>query len=260
MRIALGIEYDGSHYFGWQRQPHAESVQQTIEDALSMVADAPIRVHAAGRTDTAVHATEQIIHFDTSVARDTKAWVMGTNTNLPNSISILWAKQVDEEFHARFSAIGRRYRYVILNRSTRPALLDKKVSWVYKPLDHNSMSKAAHCLVGKHDFSSYRALNCQAKNPIRTVYDLVVTRKNEFILIDIHADGFLHHMVRNIAGVLIDIGKGEQEVSWSKEILDQRNRTQGGVTAKASGLYLVKVHYDESFEISNEIRWPVFVM
>lgn len=260
MRIALGIEYDGSPFYGWQRQSHAESVQQSVEEALSKVADAPIRIQAAGRTDTAVHATEQIVHFDCSIERDNKAWVMGVNTNLPNSVSILWAKSVDDEFHARFSAISRTYRYVILNRATRPALFDKKVTWVYKTLDQEAMSEAAKSLIGEHDFSSYRALSCQAKSPVRTVHDVVVTRQGEFIFIDIHADGFLHHMVRNIAGVLIEIGKGEQAVNWSKTILDRCDRTQGGVTAQASGLYLVKVQYDNKYSFDSRIRWPNFAM
>ncbi len=260
MRIALGIEYDGSRYYGWQRQPHALSVQQKVEEAVSKVANTPIQIHAAGRTDTAVHATEQIVHFDCSVMRDNKAWVMGTNTYLPDSISILWAKQVDEKFHARFSATSRRYRYVILNRATRPAILYGKVTWVYKLLNHEHMSQAAQCLIGEQDFSSYRALTCQAKSPIRTVHDLSVTRQGEFIFVDVHADGFLHHMVRNIAGVLIEIGAGEQTIDWANTILEHRDRTQGGVTAQASGLYLVKVQYDDTYGLNNRIRWPVFAI
>ena len=260
MRIALGIEYNGSHYYGWQRQPHAKSVQQSVEEAISKVANEPIQIQAAGRTDTAVHATEQIVHFDCTEAREMKAWVMGTNTYLPDSVSVLWAKSVNDEFHARFSAISRRYRYVILNRPTRPAILDRQVTWIYKPLDHDKMSKAAQCLIGKHDFSSYRALSCQAKSPLRTVHDLRVTRQGEFIFVDVHADGFVHHMVRNIAGVLIEIGAEEQNVDWSKTVLKHRDRTQGGVTAQASGLYLVKVQYDDVYGFDNRIRLPVFAI
>ncbi len=258
MRIVLGIEYDGSHFCGWQRQPHASSVQQVVEDALSKVANTPITVQVAGRTDTAVHATEQVVHFDCFAERDDKAWIMGANTNLPSSVAILWCKRVNDKFHARYSAISRRYRYVILNRSTRPAILDRLVTWVYKPLDYVAMSKAANSLIGKHDFSSYRALACQSKSPIRTVHDIKVACQGEFIFIDIHADGFLHHMVRNIVGVLIDIGKGDQEIDWANTVLQYRDRTKGGVTAQAAGLYLVKVQYDDVYGLDNKIKWPVF--
>ena len=258
MRIALGIEYDGSQYYGWQRQSHAVSIQQTVEEALSKVADQEIRIHTAGRTDTGVHATEQIIHFDSGADRENKAWVMGVNSYLPDSISILWAKVMDEEFHARFSAVSRRYRYVILNRSVRPALLSKRVTWVYKSLDESRMQTAARYLEGTHDFTSYRAISCQAKLPVRTVHQINVRKQNEFIFIDIHADGFLHHMVRNIAGVLISIGKGEHSDRWSQEVLECRDRTIGGVTANASGLYLVKVQYDDKYGLNSAILWPAF--
>ena len=258
MRIALGIEYNGSEYFGWQRQSHAASVQQTVEEALSKVADTEIRIHAAGRTDTGVHATEQVIHFDSDIERENRAWVMGVNSYLPNSISILWAKDINEEFHARYSANSRRYRYVILNRPIRPALLSKQVTWIYQSLDENKMQTAALHLEGTHDFTSYRALSCQAKSPIRTVHQINVHKQNEFIFIDIHADGFLHHMVRNITGVLISIGKNEYADCWSREILEHHDRTLGGVTADASGLYLVKVQYDDKYELNSAIRWPAF--
>ena len=256
MRIALGIEYDGSQYYGWQRQAHAGSVQQTLEQAISKVANESITVHVAGRTDTGVHATEQVIHFDCANERENKAWVMGVNTNLPNSISVLWANIVDEDFHARYSASSRRYRYIVLNQSTRSALLNKQVTWIYQPLDETKMQKAANFLLGQHDFTSFRAVACQAKNPIKTVHELKISRKDKFVLIDVHADGFLHHMVRNIVGVLIAIGSGEQDVNWSREVLDYRDRTLGGVTASADGLYLVKVQYDRKYELDSNIRWP----
>lgn len=258
MRVALGIEYSGTPFCGWQRQPHANSVQQAIEEALAKVADAPVRIHVAGRTDTGVHATEQVIHFDSPVAREMKAWVRGVNTYLPDSISILWAHVVAEDFHARYSAQSRRYRYVILNRPSRPALLHQQVTWVYQKLDHDSMQQAAKYLIGQHDFSSYRALACQAKSPMRTVHQINIGQQGEFIFVDIHADAFLHHMVRNIAGVLIAIGRGEQNINWSRMVLELRDRTLGGVTAKPSGLYLVKVQYDDKYELNSPIRWPVF--
>lgn len=256
MRIALGIEYNGSRFRGWQRQKDANTVQQMLEQAISRVADAPIHIYAAGRTDTGVHATEQVIHFDCSTQRDARNWVMGVNTYLPDSISVLWAEAAHKDFHARYSAISRHYRYVILNRPTRPAILKEQVTWVYQALDSIIMHQAALCLEGTHDFSSYRALACQAKSPVRTVHRLSVQRQGEFIFLDICADGFLHHMVRNIAGVLIAIGKGEQKVTWAKTVLDCCDRTLGGVTAPASGLYLVKVQYDGKHGLSPAVQWP----
>ncbi len=258
MRIALGIEYNGSSFYGWQRQSHAPSVQQTVEEALSKIACVDVRIHTAGRTDTGVHATEQVVHFDSAVERENKAWVKGANSNLPNTVSILWAKHVNEEFHARYSAISRHYRYVIFNCTVRPALLHKQVTWIYPSLDIKKMQSAAKFLVGTHDFTSYRALACQAKSPIRTVHKIGVQQQNEFIYINIHANGFLHHMVRNIAGVIISIGKGEHAETWSQEVLEHRNRTLGGVTAEPSGLYLVKVQYDDKFNMDQYIRWPNF--
>lgn len=247
MRIALGIEYDGRPYCGWQYQDHSPSVQATLEQALSSVADQPIRVICAGRTDTGVHAAEQIVHFDTDVARDEKAWIRGTNVNLPKSISVLWARNVSDTFHARFSAVRRRYRYVIFNRDIRPAFLAGRVAFEYRPLNEARMQEAAQYLLGEHDFNAYRAVACQAKSPIRTVYRLDVTRKDELLLIDIEANAFLHHMVRNIAGVLMTIGAGEQTPQWAKQVLEGRDRSLGGVTGPPDGLYLMEVVYPEEF-------------
>ncbi len=256
MRIALGIEYNGSSFSGWQRQKNAETVQQHVEQCISKVANTSTTVQAAGRTDTAVHATEQVVHFDCDSERELKAWVMGVNSNLPNSISVLWAQHVDQEFNARFSAKSRRYRYIVFNHATRPALLDKLVTWQYSKLNLQNMQNAAQHLVGTHDFTSYRAMACQAKSPVRTVHEIVLSQHNEFILIDMHANGFLHHMVRNIVGVLLSIGKNEQHKDWSLEVLEKRDRTLGGVTAPPDGLYLVKVQYDEKYFLNPGIRWP----
>lgn len=247
MRIALGIEYDGRPYCGWQYQDHSPSVQATLEQALSSVAAKPIRVICAGRTDTGVHAAEQIVHFDTDVARDEKAWIRGTNVNLPKSISVLWANNVSDTFHARFSAVRRRYRYVIFNRDIRPAFLAGRVAFEYRPLNEVRMQEAAQYLLGEHDFNAYRAVACQAKSPIRTVYRLDVTRQDELLLIDIEANAFLHHMVRNIAGVLMTIGAGEQAPQWAKQVLEGRDRSLGGVTGPPDGLYLMEVVYPEEF-------------
>lgn len=246
-RIALGVEYDGADYCGWQYQDHARSVQAELEQALSTVAAAPIRVHCAGRTDTGVHATGQVVHFDTDVERNERAWVFGTNANLPKDIAVLWAMEVSDEFHARFSATRRRYRYVIFNRPVRPTFLAYRTSWEFRPLDESRMQAATRYLLGKHDFSSYRAVACQAKSPIREVHELRVTRHGEYIFIEIEANAFLHHMVRNIAGVLMAIGRGEQEPQWAEEVLHYRDRTLGGVTAPPYGLYLESVTYPEYF-------------
>ncbi len=254
MRIALGVEYDGSAFCGWQFQDHSPSVQEAVEKALSSVADQNVRVVCAGRTDTGVHASEQVIHFDTQVERCMRSWVFGANANLPQEVVILWATPVSDEFHARFKAIRRRYRYVIYNRNLRPTFLARRTSWNFRPLDETRMAEAGHLLVGEHDFSSYRAVGCQAKSPVRTVYELKVSRNNELIFIDIEANAFLHHMVRNIAGVLMAIGAGERPVEWARQVLDHQDRTLGGVTAPSAGLYLTQVSYPEQFvlpQISN---------
>lgn len=243
MRIALGIEYAGTNYCGWQIQDHAPSVQACVEAALSKVANHSVKVICAGRTDTGVHALEQVVHADVTAERNMRSWVLGTNANLPADISILWAKLVDENFHARFSAIARHYRYVIVNRFTRPALLVNRVTWEHRDLNISRMQEAANYLIGTHDFTSYRAIACQAKSPIRTISALNVARQAEEITIYISANGFLHHMVRNIAGVLMTIGCGEQAPEWAKTILEARDRKKGGVTAPAAGLYFCRVDY-----------------
>ncbi len=250
MRIALGIEYNGSGFHGWQmQQPGIRSVQLVVEQAIAKVADHAVRVHCAGRTDTGVHALEQIIHFDTQAQRPQRAWMQGVNVNLPDDVSVLWSRQVPEEFHARFSAERRSYRYLILNRSMRSALQHGRVTWIHRPLDAEVMHKAARVLLGTHDFSSYRALGCQAKSPVRTLHRISVRRCGEILELGIEANAFLHHMVRNIAGVLIAIGKGEAGSDWAKEVLELRDRRLGGVTAPPDGLYFEKVHYPDRFEL-----------
>ncbi len=248
-RIAMGIEYDGSPYLGWQSQREGETVQQNVERALSKVANHSVKIFCAGRTDTGVHANEQVIHFETTAYRKMYSWVSGCNTNMPRSICCLWATSVPEAFHARFSALKRAYRYTILNRSVRPALLNNYVSFVYQPLDEVRMRQAAQHLIGTHDFTSYRAVACQAKSPIRTLHKLDISRDGEFIHLDLLADGFLHHMVRNIAGVLIKIGSGEAEIGWSKQVLEHRDRRLGGVTAAPKGLSLKRIIYPEEFNL-----------
>ncbi|MBT2971656.1 MAG: tRNA pseudouridine(38-40) synthase TruA [gamma proteobacterium symbiont of Ctena orbiculata] len=249
MKIALGVEYDGSEFHGWQFQGDVRSVQELLQQALSRVADHAVTVHCAGRTDCGVHASGQVVHFETDAQRSERSWVLGSNVNLPADISISWAQQVPDSFHARFSAVGRRYRYLILNRRYRSAQWRNRAVWIHQPLDESRMHRAAQALLGNHDFSSYRAMGCQAKHPNRTIYSLDVEREGELISIEVHANAFLHHMVRNIAGVLIAIGKGEQEESWTREVLELRDRTLGGVTAPPQGLYLTKVDYPSEFAI-----------
>lgn len=255
MRIALGIEYNGAAFSGWQIQDGGlRTVQGCLEAALSKVADHPVRVACAGRTDAGVHAIGQVVHFDSDAPRTMRAWVFGANANLPDEASVVWAQPVTEDFHARFSARRRRYRYVIFTRPVRPTVLAWRVAWDYRPLDEKRMAEAGAHLIGEHDFSSYRALCCQAKSPVRTVYRLDVTRQDDLIFIDIEANAFLHHMVRNIAGVLMAVGAGEREPVWAREVLELRDRTLGGVTAPPHGLYLMDVGYPEAFGIPRVSR------
>lgn len=257
MRIALGVEYDGSDFCGWQIQDGVRTVQACVEQALSKVADRPVKIITAGRTDTGVHASGQVIHFDTVTERSAHSWIFGANANLPKQISITWAQQVSDDFHARFSATARQYRYVIFNRAVRPALLHKHVSWDYRPLDVERMAIAAQHLLGAHDFSSFRAVSCQAKNPVREVRRLEVARHGELIVIDIVANAFLQHMVRNIAGVLMTIGASERAPNWALEVLQARDRTLGGVTAPPHGLTLIAVDYPERFDLPRFLPTPV---
>jgi len=248
-RIALAVEYDGSVFSGWQIQKNARSVQQVVQEALSNVANHAVEVSCAGRTDAGVHALSQIVHFDTTAQRSLRSWVYGANANLPKEVCIQWAHPVDSAFHARFSAQRRHYRYVIFNRAVRPTFLANKVTWCYLNLDEALMAEAARCLLGEHDFSSYRALACQAKSPVRTLHRLDVCRYDQFITLDLEANGFLHHMVRNIAGVLMEIGAGAEPINWAQDVLEHQDRSQGGVTAQPYGLYFVGVTYPEQYSL-----------
>lgn len=253
MKIALGIEYDGSAYNGWQKQNHGHGVQEDVEKALSIVADHDVKVVCAGRTDTGVHGLGQVVHFETDAQRSERSWVFGANANLPKSVSVFWARPVSDDFHARFSALNRRYQYIILSQPVRPAVLSKRVTWDYRELDITRMQEAATYLVGKHDFSSFRALACQAKSPVRDVSMLDVQQQDKFICLDIQANAFLHHMVRNIAGVLMTIGSGEQDPVWARQVLELRDRAQGGVTAPPHGLYFKNVEYPAEFDLPDII-------
>ena len=259
MRIAVGVEYDGSRFRGWQTQQRGvRTVQLEVERALSFVADHPVLVHCAGRTDAGVHAREQVIHFETHAERLPKAWVMGGNVQLPDDVNLLWAQQMPDHFHARFSARFRSYRYRILNRPMRSALLHGRATWIYRPLDAARMHEAGQALIGTHDFTSYRAVGCQAKQPVRTLTNLDVIRQGNTIELSVRANAFLHHMVRNIAGVLIAIGAGEAEVGWAREVLEHRDRTLGGITAPPDGLYFERVEYEDEFQLPRPHNGQVF--
>jgi len=249
MKIAAAVEYCGTHFNGWQRLKVDRSVQQCVEEALSRVANQAIRVICAGRTDAGVHARYQVIHFETGAMREMHSWVFGANANLPSDVSLIWARPVDEDFHARFQATARTYSYVILNRPARPGLYHPLLSWECRPLDISLMSEAGRHLLGKHDFTSYRAQACQSNSPVREIHELEVVRYGDYVIINVRANAFLYHMVRNIAGVLIAIGTGKEEADWARQVLEAKNRAVAGITAAPEGLYLLNVEYPERFEI-----------
>ncbi|HET8551870.1 MAG TPA: tRNA pseudouridine(38-40) synthase TruA [Gammaproteobacteria bacterium] len=249
MRYAAGVEYDGTRFAGWQRQRHARSVQGDIETALSVVADRPVEVACAGRTDAGVHAEGQVIHFDTDSERSERSWLLGTNSNLRDDVVLRWLRVAPAAFHARFSARARHYRYTILNRDTRPAIERDYLVAVRVPLNVAAMHRAARSLIGEHDFSAFRAAECQAASPVRRVLWLTVARHGDHVVIDVAANGFLHHMVRNIAGVLIAIGTGKRPSNWAAEVLGSRDRAAGGVTAPAGGLRFMGVRYPDAFDL-----------
>ncbi len=249
MRIALGIEYDGSGFAGWQSQPLGNTVQDVLERALAAVAGRAVRTICAGRTDAGVHATAQVVHFDTDVVRPESAWVRGVNTHLPPPVAVTWAKPVDEDFHARFSARARHYRYLLLNRPVRPALSASRVGWFHHPLDLGAMEDAAGCLLGEHDFSAFRAAECQAKSPVKTIYTISIARQGDLFSFDFSASAFLHHMVRNLVGALVYVGKGKHPPAWLAEVLASRDRSRAAPTFAAAGLYLSGVDYDGRWQL-----------
>lgn len=259
MRIALGIEYDGAGYFGWQRQREVRSIQQELETSLSIVANSPIELQCAGRTDAGVHATGQVVHFDSPVERKMAAWTLGVNANLPKQIAVRWAQPVSDDFHARFSATARRYRYIIYNSRFRPAILSQGLSFYHQPLDVELMEQAGQALLGEQDFTSFRAVQCQSRSPFRRVEHLRVSRYNDYVVVDIKANAFVHHMVRNIVGSLLKVGQQERPVEWIAELLALKDRAKAAATAKASGLYLVQVDYPEEFALPKLPIGPLFL-
>jgi tRNA pseudouridine38-40 synthase len=253
MRYAAGIEYDGSAFLGWQRLSHGASVQAAVESALSFVADHPLDVTCAGRTDTGVHAHCQVVHFDSDRARSDRAWLLGANSRLPHAVCLRWVQPVADDFHARYLATARRYRYTILNRPVRPVLGRDYLTWERVPLDAARMHAAAQALVGEHDFSAFRTVACQARRPHRRVDAVSVTREGEHVVMDIQANAFLHHMVRNIVGSLLPVGRGEQPVDWLAALLAGRDRSVAGPTAPPNGLAFVGPLYPARFGLPAEV-------
>ncbi len=259
-RIALAVEYKGSDYHGFQMQPNGiKTVQQALEKALSKVANEEITLVCAGRTDAGVHATNQVIHFDTLAVRPAKAWVLGARQHLPDTVGVRWAHDVPPQFHARFSALNRTYRYLISDSQTSSALLHDQITWSSRRLDVDKMREGAASLVGQHDFTSFRATQCQAKSPVRTIYYLHIIRMGDLIVLEVQANAFLHHMVRNMVGVLLAVGTGDKPVAWVGEVLAAKERSRAGVTAKPFGLYLVSVEYPSQFDLPKCLPGPLFL-
>jgi|SRR5581483_4114345 len=249
MRIALGLEYDGSAFCGWQTQPAGCGVQDVLERALSEIADHAVETICAGRTDAGVHALSQVVHFDTGTTRRETAWVRGVNALLPAGACALWSRQVADDFHARFCATSRRYVYYLLNRPQRPALLANRVGWFHASLSEDAMRRAAAHLVGTHDFSAFRAAECQAKTPVRTLRSLEISRHDELVRFDFVANAFLHHMVRNLVGSLVYVGAGRQPPDWIRQVLEGRDRSKAAPTFPAAGLYFAAVEYEPRWQL-----------
>jgi len=249
VRIAIGIAYDGRPFTGWQSQPSGNTVQDRLEAALAEIAGAPVRVTGAGRTDARVHATAQIAHFDVIASRPESAWVRGTNAHLPEAIAVQWACGVDDEFHARFSATSRGYTYVLYNHPVRPAVFAGKVGWFHLPLDVDAMRAAAGALLGEHDFSAFRSSECQAKTPVKVLHRVAIERRGDHVVFELTASAFLHHMVRNLVGCLVQIGKGAQPADWLTEVLESRDRARAAPTFGPEGLYLTSVAYPKRWNL-----------
>lgn len=253
-RIALGVEYDGSRFCGWQTQPEGCSAQDALERGLTEIAGAPVATICAGRTDAGVHALAQVVHFDTAAERPAAAWVRGTNALLPPSLAVIWAREVPQDFNARYSALSRSYRYWLLNHPVRPAADQARVGWFHAPLDLEKMQRAAHLLLGERDFSSFRSAECQAKTPLRTLTQLDIERRGDYFVFDFCANAFLQHMVRNIVGSLVYVGNGKHPPEWMGEVLASRNRALAAPTFEAAGLYLARVTYDPQWGLPDAPR------
>ena len=258
-RFAAIVQYQGADFCGFQRQKHSPSVQQELEQALSYVADCPIKIHCAGRTDTAVHASHQVIHFDTPIQRSGSSWVQGANSQLPDSIALIWSDKITKNFHSRFSAGARTYRYIIDNSMTRPAIMAGSVTWFKKPLETSLMQQACQYLLGEQDFSAFRGSGCQSNSPFRNIHKANVFRRGDLVIVEITANAFLLHMVRNIVGSLLDVGIGSKSPIWIKQLLAEADRCKSAATAPPDGLYLVAVDYPPEFGVPMLAKGPVFL-
>ena len=259
MRLALGLEYDGVQFCGWQTQPAGCGVQDHLQAALSHIAGEPIETVCAGRTDAGVHAYGQVVHFETGARRPESAWVRGVNASLTAGLSVLWARRVGDDFHARYSALSRHYRYVLLNHAVRPALGHGRIGWFHLALDVVRMREAAALLVGEHDFSAFRSSECQARSPIRRLSRLDIERRGDYVIFDFGANAYLHHMVRNLVGTLVQVGKGRHEPQWVGEVLASCDRGRAAATFDAAGLYLMRVEYSASWDLPREPRGCAYV-
>ncbi|HET9405512.1 MAG TPA: tRNA pseudouridine(38-40) synthase TruA [Burkholderiales bacterium] len=260
MRIALGVEYDGSRFCGWQTQPQGCAVQDALERALTEVASGPVTTVCAGRTDAGVHALAQVVHFDTGAERPEAAWVRGVNALLPSACAVNWSRPVAQDFHARYSALARHYRYLLLNHPVRPAVDRERVGWFHLPLDLEKMQRAARILIGEHDFSAFRSSECQARTPVRALTRLDIDRRGDYLMFEFSANAFLHHMVRNIVGCLVYVGKGKYPPEWLGELLAGRDRKHAAPTFEAAGLYLSRVTYDERWGLPQTPRATLMSM
>ncbi len=254
MRIAVALEYDGRGFCGWQSQPRACGIQDVLEGAVAAIAGCSVPVAAAGRTDAGVHASFQVAHFDAPQPRPLTAWVRGVNSHLPAGVAVLWAKEMGADFHARFSVTERGYRYLLFNHPVRPGLLNGRVGWHHRPLDLASMRAAAAHLLGRHDFSAFRAAECQAKSPLKELRRADLHRQGDYLIFDFRADGFLHHMVRNLVGCLVHVGAGAAPPDWVAQVLAARDRTLAAPTFMADGLYLCHIQYPQEFDLPSEGR------
>lgn len=259
-RWAAGVEYNGAMFRGWQKQKHQPnvSVQDALEHAIGKVANHTVDIVCAGRTDAGVHGSAQVIHFDSPAIRSERSWKLGINTQLPFGVCVNWVMPIESDFHARFSAVARRYRYFIMNRPVKPGLMHDQVTWWRHQLDEKKMHEAAQSLVGEHDFTSFRARDCQARHAVRTMKDISVQRFGDWVMIEVCANAFLYHMVRNIVGVLLPVGHGAKPVEWCGQVLAAQDRTKAGVTAPGEGLYFVDVEYPDHPQIPKDVSGPAF--
>jgi len=259
MKILLSIQYDGKNYHGWQEQKNPNTIQGKIQESIFKFSQEKVKLFVAGRTDSGVHATNQFAHFESSLKRDEDKWILGLNSLLPDDIRINFVKYVEDDFHARFSVLSRTYRYVIYNNTIKPCINRNKVGWYYlNILDENKMQDAAKKLIGEKDFSCFRSANCQSNSPIRKINDIIITRENDYIYIDINANSFLYNMVRNLVGSLVLIGSGEKDINWMDDLIFSKDREKAGKQFPASGLFLVNIEYDSKYNLNNKIHYPRF--